>query len=198
MQTAQNLQGAACKKYMEAFKKVIRQARKENFLDPAQMEFLFEDIRIKVPRAKRTFLEPHEIKVWKELSFKNDEQHLERDRNLFLFQIYTGYYYKDLLIFMKDQLLEDEQYGFIIVGARDRNNNQTVVPLFKFPNAAIIMKKYASGAKEKTVFAKQNFIEEQVYNRHLKQIAKLAGISKPVSNKVARHTNAQLWVSHGS
>jgi lipoate-protein ligase A len=34
MQTELNLQGAACKKYMEAFKKVIREARKENYLDP--------------------------------------------------------------------------------------------------------------------------------------------------------------------
>jgi hypothetical protein len=36
MQTDLNLGGAACKKYMEAFKKVVRHARKENYLDPSQ------------------------------------------------------------------------------------------------------------------------------------------------------------------
>ena len=41
-------------------------------------------------------------------------------------------------------------------------------------------------------------IEEPVYNRHLKDIAKLAGITRKVSNKVARHTNAQLLVRYGA
>jgi lipoate-protein ligase A len=44
MSNGLNLEGAACKKYMEALKKVIRQARKETYLDPSQMEFLFDDV----------------------------------------------------------------------------------------------------------------------------------------------------------
>jgi site-specific recombinase XerD len=32
----------------------------------------------------------------------------------------------------------------------------------------------------------------------LKEIARLCGITKSVSNKVARHTNAQLWVRYGA
>lgn len=198
MQTELNLQGAACKKYMEAFKKVIRQARKENYLDPSQMEFLFDDVKIKVPKSKRTFLEPKEIKVWKDVTFRKGQEHLERDRDMFLFQVYTGYYYKDLFIFTKDQLVEDEQYGYMVVGARDKNGNQTIIPLFKFPYAATIMKKYKSANHDKTVFNLAHLIEEPVYNRHLKDIAKLAGITKKISNKVARHTNAQLWVRYGA
>jgi site-specific recombinase XerD len=192
------LEGATCKKYMEAFKKVIRHARKENYLDPSQMEFLFDDVKIKVKKPKRTFLEPAEIKAWKALQFSEEKKFLERDRDLFLFQIYTGYYYKDLLIFEKSQLLVDEQYGFIIVGERDKNGNQTIIPLFKFPHAATILKKYKSRPEAKTVFDPKVFIEEQVYNRNLKEIAKLAGITKGVSNKVARHTNAQLWIRYGA
>jgi hypothetical protein len=60
MQTELEIGGAACKKYMDTFKKVIKQARKENYLDPTQMEFLFDDVKIKVGKAKRTFLEPGE------------------------------------------------------------------------------------------------------------------------------------------
>ncbi|MBP7554908.1 MAG: tyrosine-type recombinase/integrase [Chitinophagaceae bacterium] len=33
---------------------------------------------------------------------------------------------------------------------------------------------------------------------HLKEIAKQAKINKSISNKVARHTNAQLWVRYGA
>src|ERR1051326_5732438 len=106
------------------------------------MEFLFDDVKIKVNRAKRTFLEPRKIKLWKSVVFPKELQHLERDRNLFLFQIYTGYYYKDLQIFYKNQLLEDEEYGYVIIGGRDKNDNQTIIPLFKFPHAASIIRKY--------------------------------------------------------
>ncbi len=48
------------------------------------------------------------------------------------------------------------------------------------------------------VFDSSFFIEDQVYNRHLKEIGKLAEIGKKLSNKVARHTNAQLWIRYGA
>lgn len=198
MQITLKLQGAACKKYMEALKKVIRHARKENYLDPAQMEFLFDDVKIKVNRTKRTFLEIAEILKWKSIIFPKEKEYLARDRDLFLFQVYTGYYYKDLLIFTKDQLLEDEEYGYIIVGARDKNNNQTIIPLFKFPHASVIIRKYQSQPSDKTVFNSDVFIEEPAYNRNLKEIARLAKLAKNISNKVARHTNAQLWIRYGA
>ncbi len=190
--------GGACKKYMDSFKKVIKQARKENYVDPAQMEFLFDDIKIKVPKPKRTFLEPKEIIALKNLKFSKEKQYLERDRDLFLFQIYTGYYYKDLFIFTKDQLLDDEEHGYIITGARDKNGNETIIPLFKFPHAGYILKKYRSPEKDNNVFNSMYFIEEQVYNRHLKDLAALAGINKNMSNKTGRHTNAQLWIRYGA
>lgn len=199
MSNTLNLEGATCKKYMEALKRVIRQASKENYIDPSQMEFLFDDVKIKIKKPKRTFLEPAEIKSWKSVQFAEEKKYLERDRDLFLFQIYTGYYYKDLLIFHKTQLMVDEQYGFIILGERDKNGNQTIIPLFKFPHAASIIKKYRStNDSELTLFDPKYFIEEQAYNRNLKEIGKLAGITKGVSNKVARHTNAQLWIRYGA
>ena len=198
MQATLNLEGVTCKKYMEALKKVIRHARKENYLDPTQMEFLFDEVKIKIKKSKRTFLDIGEIKNWKKVQFPNGKEYLQRDRDIFLFQIYTGYYYKDLLIFTKDQLREDEEYGYIIVGSRDKNGNQTIIPLFKFPHAVSIIRKYGSTPKETTVFDPAFFIEEPVYNRNLKEIAKLAGIHKNISNKVARHTNAQLWIRYGA
>lgn len=198
MQTTLNLEGSSCKKYMESFKRVIREARKDNYLDPTQMEFLFDDVKIKVGKAKRTFLDIQEIKQWRAVKFPKGKEYLERDRDIFLFQIYTGYYYKDLLIFTKDQLIEDEEYGYFIIGERDKNENQTIIPLYKFPHAVKILRKYASGALDQTVLNPTVFIEEPAYNRNLKEIAKLAGITKNISNKVARHTNAQLWVRYGA
>lgn len=198
MQKEKALVGSSCKKYMEGFKRVIKCARKDNYLDASQMEFLFDDIHIKVNQAKRTFLDVQEIKQWKAAVFPKGKEYLKRDRDLFLFQIYTGYYYKDLPIFTKDQLFEDEEFGYFLIGARDKNGNQTIVPLFKFPSASGIIRTYQSSPSEKSVFNPNVFIEEPAYNRNLKEIAQIAGLKKNVSNKVARHTNAQLWVRYGA
>jgi hypothetical protein len=55
----------------------------------------------------------------------------------------------------------DEEYGHIILGARDKNDNQTIIPLFKFPYAQTILKKYRSLKGDKLVFDHQYFIGEQ-------------------------------------
>jgi integrase len=110
----------------------------------------------------------------------------------------AGYYYNDLKIFKKSQLVIDKDYGHFIIGERDKNGNETIIPLFKFPNAANILKKYAPDAKEELVFDRSTFIEDQVYNRHLKTIAEKAGIAKVVVNKSGRHTHAQLYVRYGA
>lgn len=198
MQVNLKLQGSSCKKYMEGFKRVIRYARKDHYLDAGQMEFLFDDVKIRVGRSKRTFMEIDEIKKWKDAKFEEHKKYLARDRDFFLFQIYTGYYYKDLEIFMKDQLVQIEGQGNFIIGSRDKNDNQTMIPLFKFPYASVILKRYQSPEDSKTVFDSTLFIEEPAYNRNLKEIADIAKIKKNISNKVARHTNAQLWVRYGA
>lgn len=172
MQTELSLGGAAAKKYIEAIKKVIRQARKENYIASQQMEFLFDSLNVRVPRAKRSFLDLSEVKKWKALTFTPEQQVLQRDRDMFLFQVYTGYYYKDLLIFTKDQLQIDEEYGHIILGARDKNGNQTIIPLFKFPYAQTILQRYRSWKIDNLVFDRHYLVEEPSYNRNLKKSRK--------------------------
>ena len=86
-------------------------------------------------------------------------------------------------IFKKDQLIDDEEFGYFIVGARDKNGNETIIPLFKFPNAMMVIKKYGSDESSPLIFSKETFIEEQAYNRNLKEIAALVGITKTIYNK---------------
>jgi site-specific recombinase XerD len=199
LQVKLKLGGPTIKKYFDALKKVIKSARRENYIDASQIQFLFEDIKISSKRTtKRVYLEIDEIKKWKDYVFSKEKRYLERDRDIFLFQIYTGYYYKDLQIFTKDQLINDEEFGFFILGERDKNGNDTIIPLFKFPHAMAILKKYASDNSNPLIFKKEAFIEEPAYNRNLKEIASMTGISKRIFNKVARHTNAQLWVRYGA
>ncbi|MDQ2718142.1 MAG: site-specific integrase [Bacteroidota bacterium] len=199
LQVALNLGGTTIKKYFDAFKKVIKAAHRENYIHSSQMEFLFDDVKISSKRiTKRVYLEIDEIKKLKALKFPEEKKYLERDRDIFLLQIYTGYYYKDLQIFSKEQLIKDEEFGYFIIGSRDKNGNETIIPLFKFPYAMTIIDKYAAGEESKMIFKSDTFIQEQAYNRNLKDIAKLAGLTKTIFNKVGRHTNAQLWVRYGA
>lgn len=193
------LEGASIKKYFSALKKVIKTARRDNHIDSSSIEFLYADVKITVrPSTRRVFLELEEIRKWKALELPKNKIFLERDRDMFLFQIYTGYYYKDLRILRKDQLMKDEEYGYFILGERDKNGNDTIIPIFKFPYALKIMEKYAAEEKSDLVFGSDAFIEEPVYNRNLKEIGRMAGIHKQVYNKVGRHTNAQLYVRFGA
>jgi len=60
------------------------------------------------------------------------------------------------------------------------------------------MMKYIAPENDVRAFNRKHFIEIQAYNRNLKKIATKAGIKKALSNKVARHTNAQLWIRFGA
>jgi site-specific recombinase XerD len=193
------LQGSTIESYFKALRKVLRLARKANLISRETIPELFEDLHISVKKAKRSFLTIEEIKVWKSFRFAGEEKHLERDRDIFLLQIYTGYYYKDMINLKKEHLVKDHQHGYMILGQRTKNDEQTMIPLFKFPEAGRLIEKYASKAiTDLYVFDRKAFLSECVYNRQLKQVARKMGINKPVSNKVARHTNAQLWIRLGT
>jgi len=193
------LQGSTIESYFKALRKVLRLARKAHLISRETIPELFEDLHISVKKAKRSFLTIEEIKVWKNFRFAGEKKHLERDRDIFLLQIYTGYYYKDIINLKKEHLVKDHQHGYMILGNRTKNDEQTMIPLFKFPEAANLIEKYASKRiTDEYVFDRKAFLSEGVYNRQLKQVARKMGINKTVSNKVARHTNAQLWIRLGT
>ena len=99
----------------------------------------------------------------------------------------------------KEHLVKDHEHGYMILGERSKNEEQTMIPLFKFPEAAGLIEKYASKViTDPYVFKRSTFLSEPVYNRQLKIIARKMGLNKSVSNKVARHTNAQLWIRLGT
>lgn len=192
---------ATIKSYFDKLKVVLMHAaKKDNLLDRQQVEFFFEEIKITVPRKKEgQHLDIEEVQKLKKLAFTIKDQSLARDRDLFLFQVYTGFYYNDLQVLRKDQLFNDTEFGLYIIGERDKNGNPTIIPLFKFPYAADIIKKYRDfDPKRIELFRSDCFVEVQVFNRNLKILAKLAEIVHSLSNKTGRHTNAQMWIRFGA
>lgn len=192
---------ATIKSYWDKLKVVLTHAaRKDHFLDPIEVERYFDEIKVSVPKKKEgQHLEIEEIQRLRKLEFDERDKTLKRDRDLFLFQVYTGLYYNDLQALRKDQLFNDLEQGHYIIGERDKNENPTIIPLFKFPYAINIIEKYRDNNPENPLlFKKSAFIEIQAYNRNLKLLAKKAGIARKLSNKTGRHTNAQMWIRFGA
>jgi len=196
-----NMDPATIKSYFDKFKVVLNHAaKKDHFLDPKDVESFFEEVKISAPKRKEGLhIDIEDIQSLRKLEFNSNEFTLRRDRDLFLFQIYTGFYYADLQILRKDQLFTDVEHGYYIISERDKNDNPTIVPLFKFPYATEIIARYRDNSdKYDFLFRKNCFVEIQVYNRNLKIIADKAGITKNLSNKTGRHTNAQMWIRFGA
>lgn len=195
------LEASTIKSYFDKFKVVLTYAaKKEHLLNVQDVEQYFDEIAITIPRRKEgQHLEIEEVQALRRLEFDKTERSLERDRDLFLFQVYTGFYYNDLQILKKTQLFRDIEYGYYIIGERDKNGKPTIIPLYKFPYATTILEKYSDKNPENEfLFRKNLFVEIQVYNRNLKLLAQRAKIVRPLSNKTGRHTNAQMWIRFGA
>lgn len=191
LQTKKELKGAATKKYFDKFKVICKEAVKKGYLEINP--FLTASIKIKVEKPSRTFLEIDEIIALKKLSFTKNQYHLERTRDYFLFQLYSGLYYSDLKKLDKDMLFKNE-LGYYILDKRSKNAQRFIIPIYKFPNATKIIKKYEN-KHHQMVFP--DIISDQKYNQQLKTIGDLAKIKKNLTNKVGRHTYVQLWMGQG-
>lgn len=191
LRITKELKGGATKKYFDKFKVICKESVKKGYLEVNQNPFYYSDIKIKVGKPKRTFLEIDEIKAIKNLELEGSVLDIHRDH--FLFQVYSGLYYKDLKE-LRNKDLNYSDLGVYILGNRSKNDNPFIIPIYKFPHASELIAKYKD-EKSDRVFPLT--ISDQKHNEHLKAIAKRIGIDKNITNKVARHSYAQLWMSQG-
>lgn len=126
------------------------------------------------------FLDESELQ--KVIEYKPDYGYLERAKDLFLFQCYTGLAYADLMDFSSESVsvLDGDK---IMRSSRIKTDENYI--LWFTPDAEKIAEKYKYDLPKLT---------NQKYNEYLKDIAANTGITKSLTSHTARHTKSTLWL----
>lgn len=111
---------------------------------------------------------------------------IDRVRDLFLFQCYTGLAYADLSKFDFTKDIEKRNGKYIVSDRRQKTNEDYFIVLLS--PAIKILKKYDF---------KLPIIANQPYNQFLKTLAQYAGIDKNITTHVARHSFAVFALNNG-
>lgn len=157
------------------------------FIFCKENELLEKDLFLGFKTPKMEYKEPiflteEKMKRLKEFHFSTDN--LNKTRDMFLFQCYTGLAYIDFYLLTKGTHTitkdeSDKNYDFWIKGKRQKSNIFFNIPLL--PEAMNIINKYNGVA---------NFplLTNQKYNSNLKQIQNILGFNEYLTTHVARKT----------
>lgn len=155
-------------------------------------EFLFDFLRFDKKKPKRTALLMDEVLQLYNYDFTTDpEMNLWKDQ--FVFQCLSGLYYSDLKMIEVERDIQRTGKGLFLTNERIKTGNTFVIPLWIWPEQLEIVEKY----KKETGALFPRYLSDQKYNSKLKTIGETAGIKKKLTNKVGRHTFADLCISRG-
>ena len=141
---------------------------------------------VKIPRKAKSveFLTEEEIDQIRRKKMPNER--LERIKDCFIFECYTGIAYVDIKNLKKSDFKTNEEGQIYIKKKRNKTGIDFLVVLIE--DALIIAKKYDF---------KIPVLTNQKYNSYLKELADLCNIKKPLHSHIARHTCACLLLNRG-
>lgn len=145
----------------------------------------YMNLRIARGKSKpRKFLTEQEM--GKVASCQINSAPIERCRDMFMFQCYTGMSYSDLAKFdFANDILQRDGKSIILDRRKKTDEDYYIVLLSP---ALAILKKYNY---------KLPLISNVRYNYYLKVVAQFAKIDKPLTTHMARHTFAVFALNHG-
>ncbi len=144
----------------------------------------YDDFRVKKgdPLKTPVYLTEEEMDKVKKLNPVNEK--LERARDLFIFQCYTGLAFVDLMNFSPGMISEEGGYK-IITGYRAKTGARFITLLL--PEAERVLEKYNGELPR---------LSNQKYNDYLKLVAAAAEIDKNITSHSARHTFATYLLNN--
>jgi site-specific recombinase XerD len=169
-------------KHIERLKKMINVAIKNEWIEKDP----FAKFQERFIRKDRQFLNEDEVEALEQKELKLER--LAWARDLFVFSIYTGLAYCDVMALTSQNITKGIDREYWIITERQKTRQSVRFPLL--PQAMAIIEKYRNDPRALatgTIFAK---LSNQKLNSYLKEIADLCGIQKNLTFHLARHTFA--------
>ncbi|MCU0439017.1 MAG: site-specific integrase [Raineya sp.] len=141
---------------------------------------------LKLDAQSTEFLTMKELRALEQLDVSKSKAY-EAVKDVFLFSCYTGFLWSDMTAFEPKLHLEtDDKEKTWIIKPREKTGTKQILPLL--PKAQNILEKWDYQLPLGC---------EQVHNRTIKVLTRLAGIHKRISNRCARKTAGMLWLDAG-
>ncbi len=180
LKTTQNLSHNSALKYVAYFKKIIRVAYANGWLEKDP----FYNFKLRPKTIDKEFLSNNEIVKLIQADFSIAR--LAQVRDVFIFSCYTGLAYVDVAKLKEDDIVIGMDGGRWIKLKRTKTKTLSSIPIL--PIAEQIISKYASLPKHENKLLP--VYSNQKTNGYLKEIADLSGITKKLTFHMARHTFA--------
>lgn len=178
LKTEKKFQQSTLNKAIQRFRKVVKYAISEDYLDKDPF------ILYKAKRVKKevVFLSPEELKKLEETDFKI--KRVQQIKDMFVFCCYTGLGFTEMKQLRKSDISTEFDGELWITVKREKTNRSYKVPLL--PKANEIMVLYNS-VESDYVFPS---ISNPNFNAYLKEIADIVGIKFNLTHHIARKTFA--------
>jgi site-specific recombinase XerD len=168
-----SLKTSTTNKELKLFKRILQFSVNERVID-------VNPFNIKIKQEKMIY-EPLDVPTLEVLRDKELEGTLDRVRDMFVFQCYTGLAYCDMVSLSMDDILDG-----VIYKKRKKTDVQSIIPIL--PPAQTILEKYGYNLP---------IMSNQKYNVYLKALASACGIKQRLYSHLARHTFACILLNNG-
>jgi len=177
LKTEKRFQQSTLNKAIQRFRKVIRYAISEDYLNKDPF-MLYKAKRVKKPIL---YLSQEQLKKMEETEFPI--KRIQQIKDLFVFCCYTGLAFKEMINLKKRDIIKENDELWLRV-YRGKTNSNYMIPLL--PKAQELIDKYKEEGSD-YVF---NSISNVKFNAYLKEIADVIGIDFNLTHHIARKTFA--------
>lgn len=179
-------------KYFKNLKTYVNLAINKDLMNIQQ--YPFRKYKIKQMESRKVYLTPEEIDQMQDLVLTGENERYQYIKDLFMYSVYTGLRFSDVLSMQKSELVKIGGNTWLIK-KMEKTDESVRIPIYTIFNGKPIeiINKYF---RFNTVFCFKQ-ITNQHANRTLKILAGLAGIDKTITFHTARHTTATYLLYKG-
>jgi len=178
LKTEKKMQQSTLNKAIQRFRRVVKYAISEDFLDKDPF-MLYKAKRVK---KEVVYLSPEQLKKLGETDFQ--VKRIQQIKDMFVFCCYTGLAFKEMDSLKKQDIIVDFDGQLWIRVKRSKTERSYKVPLLPKPHD--IMKRYEDENNDH-IFPRMSNVK---FNAYLKEIADVVGIEFNLTHHIARKTFA--------